>query len=594
MTSSISTSLIGKQRIEPTGFPRVGQSSLGPLFLNRLQEGIRATGLSFYQTFAPLLERRVVVQFATIQRRNLSLAQLKVFNINPVEFLRVNEALRDDREIVLHAVIKDGLALEYASQRLRDDPNIVLPAVTQNGLSLQYASPRLLADDEIVLQAVRKDGLALEYARQRPRDNPTIVLAAAKQNGSSFAFASDRLRRDAATVLAAFDLYNRILNFVNIKKLKDHNPIFLNGVRSRASLLRFVRDSLRDDPEIALLAVKQDGSFLEHVSRRLRDDYHIVLAAVTQNGSFLEYASLRLRDDLDIVSAALKGNSSAFRFASHRIKNDRDIAVRLIEVNHNVYSVLSSTISEDPSFIIKAAEKNGLVLQLIRPHLITLEICLAALIQNPKARDFVSQALLQQASATPDDPDFFPLLCKEKITLDRVCMALERNIEFFKFVSAEMQALLTPDIFISAVRENPMLLMQIADSLLEEEVVNTVIQMKIEPEDSNLTASRERALRHLSDQVLAGNFEGSIVNRWIYPLARYFSDNKRFILCAITYGIELSLASDSLKDDEEVVLAAISRDSFQWDHASDRLKANPTQELIKVLQLSGIDSFPGV
>jgi hypothetical protein len=55
----------------------------------------------------------------------------------------VSERLRDDKDIVLAAVVEVPQMLEYASVRLRDDKDIVLPAVTKNRGMLQYASERL-------------------------------------------------------------------------------------------------------------------------------------------------------------------------------------------------------------------------------------------------------------------------------------------------------------------------------------------------------------------------------------------------------------------------------------------------------------------
>ena len=77
-----------------------------------------------------------------------------------------------------------------------------------------------------------------------------------------------------------------------------------------------------------------------------------------------------------------------------------------------------------------------------------------------------------------------------------------------------------------------------------------------------------------------------IANHWILGLARHFQDNKEFMLCAIaSHGVDLSVASERLRDDEDVVLASVRVVKSDWGYASERLKANPTPALRAVLEL---------
>lgn len=45
-----------------------------------------------------------------------------------------SEDLRNDREVVMKAVQKDGYALEYASYELRNDVEIVIAAIQQRNI----------------------------------------------------------------------------------------------------------------------------------------------------------------------------------------------------------------------------------------------------------------------------------------------------------------------------------------------------------------------------------------------------------------------------------------------------------------------------
>jgi hypothetical protein len=109
----------------------------------------------------------------------------------------------DNKLVVMAAVRRDGLQLQFASERLRDDYNIVLTAVKQNGLALEFASGRLQNNRDIVLAAVKQNGLALEFASVGLRKNRDIVLEAVKQNGMAIRWASERLRRTSKIIITA-------------------------------------------------------------------------------------------------------------------------------------------------------------------------------------------------------------------------------------------------------------------------------------------------------------------------------------------------------------------------------------------------------
>jgi len=70
----------------------------------------------------------------------------------------------DDKDELLIAVKKDGLALKHASDALKNDKEVVLAAVKQEGCALQYASQELKADKEVVLKAVRQTSWTIQYA----------------------------------------------------------------------------------------------------------------------------------------------------------------------------------------------------------------------------------------------------------------------------------------------------------------------------------------------------------------------------------------------------------------------------------------------
>ena len=101
-----------------------------------------------------------------------------------------------DQEVILAAVKKDGLALQYADEDLKKDEEIVLAAVKQNGLALQYAHKDLRKNKKVVLAAVEQNGLALEYASERLKNDTKIVLAAVNQDERALQYAGEKATTD--------------------------------------------------------------------------------------------------------------------------------------------------------------------------------------------------------------------------------------------------------------------------------------------------------------------------------------------------------------------------------------------------------------
>ena len=99
------------------------------------------------------------------------------------------------RRIVMEAVTRCGIALQYASEAMRDDRDVVL-AVRHHGWALEFASPRLRGDRDVVLTAVRNDGSALQDASGDLQCDKEVVLAAVKQGRTALQFASGEIRRN--------------------------------------------------------------------------------------------------------------------------------------------------------------------------------------------------------------------------------------------------------------------------------------------------------------------------------------------------------------------------------------------------------------
>jgi hypothetical protein len=147
----------------------------------------------------------------------------------------INYELRDDKDVVLCAVIKDGKCLVDASERLKDDVDIVLAAINDeaNNNNLEFASERLKSDQEIVLKALEKNRSAIIHMSNDLINDRNFIL---KITQKYFFYSWDILK-----LIESFskDLKNDkefILEF--IKRTKD------------IAILKFCNQKIKDDFDI--------------------------------------------------------------------------------------------------------------------------------------------------------------------------------------------------------------------------------------------------------------------------------------------------------------------------------------------------------
>ena len=67
--------------------------------------------------------------------------------------------------------MKNGCALEFASDEFKDNKKMVMKAVKNCGLALFFASARLRNNPKIVLQAVEEDWKAIYFASDELKMN---------------------------------------------------------------------------------------------------------------------------------------------------------------------------------------------------------------------------------------------------------------------------------------------------------------------------------------------------------------------------------------------------------------------------------------
>lgn len=272
-------------------------------------------------------------------------------------FACASKELKNDRDLALKAVERNGFALSYMNNKMNDDKEIVLAAVNNDPNALSYASEKLRNDKEVILKAINsksyyKHAMVFEHVSEEMRNNKevvfraiittryndinvykrtldlvggslrndkTFILELVQMQGDALRCASEELRNDKEIVLAAATEHDKAFKYAS-KELKSDREFVLELIKlSMWWILAYVSDDLKNDRELILVAVKQNGFGLKYASDEFKNDKEIVLAAVNQTGFGLKYASEELKNDTDIVFAAVKQTGGASEYAGEEL-----------------------------------------------------------------------------------------------------------------------------------------------------------------------------------------------------------------------------------------------------------------------------------
>lgn len=249
--------------------------------------------------------------------------------------LRVCDFLREDREVILHAVRSKLLPITIIRQLehiLHNDREIVLEMVGIYPYIIRFLPAKFCQDKEIILKSIEtakreinsifdtyENCILLKGASDENKDDDEIITAAVKFQGKYIRCASERLRND-----------------YKIQAL---------SINSDGTGIEYVTDKFRKDKNMALRAVTLQGKNLEHVAEEFKDDEDVVDAAISNNcreiqkcedflldnGCALKFASKRLQDKREFVIKAVRNNSLVFNNILEKYITDRDVVSEAIK-----------------------------------------------------------------------------------------------------------------------------------------------------------------------------------------------------------------------------------------------------------------------
>lgn len=299
--------------------------------------------------------------------------------------------------------------------------------------------------------------------------------------------------------------------------------IWIKKVKEDAFEVKLAPFKLRLQKEFAIACCMTNGLCLEHFSD-YQTDKDVVLTAVKQNGLSIEFANVDLRDDYEIAEAAISNNGLALEFLSDFKKFDREFVLKAI---YKDYKAHDYDLLEDDEEIGVACVKSR------KFKTVSDFMCLSQFFRENK-----TVAL----TAVRKNPEIYKVLIPEL----RAEKAIYK-IALSKFgIIPEL-----PDF----VRDNEKIVLE---STLKEDEYLIYASERLRKDKAfvkKVCEIRRDNFRH-ADEMLR--------------------DDKDFVLefIPIICPLEFKYVSRRLRDDQDVVSAALRKNPICYKHASKRLRGN--------------------
>ena len=375
--------------------------------------------------------------------------------------------------------------------------------------------------------------------------------------------------------------------------------VVLAAVSQRNEAIYAVERGLLFHPAVMLTVVNRNGVLLHDLKMKHHDpgwlpERALLLAALAQNGLALKWARLwdaRLCDDGEVVLAAVAQNGLALRYASDALQEDRELVWAAVSSNGLALQYASDTLRGDGEVVLTAVAQKGLALQYASDTLrADGEVVLTAVLahaSDPDGKHFVSP--LQHAS--------------DLLRADRavVLAAVRQQGSALEYASDTLRG--DREVVLAAVRRNKRALQYASESLrADHEVVLNSMGPYGFPQYASPALLRDKpfmldavakvprlvlqdasaALKEDPEVVLAA------VLAWGGALEHASVDlqsDKQLVLAAVRQdGAALAWASEPLRGDREVVLAAVAMDGFALREAAVALQSDRDVVLAAVRQ----------
>ena len=118
----------------------------------------------------------------------------------------------------------------------------------------------------------------------------------------------------------------------------------------------FPMDFKIKNSSIALEIIVVNGSLIRYVDNSLIDNPDFVLEAVRTNGWIVKNLSYKWQNDPEIIKEAIKENINILQYATDELKNNKKFMFSIVETDDRAIELAGDKLKKDPKFI-KVAQK---------------------------------------------------------------------------------------------------------------------------------------------------------------------------------------------------------------------------------------------
>lgn len=351
-----------------------------------------------------------------------------------------------------------------------------------------------------------------------------------------------------------------------------------------------IPEELKKDRDFVLKMIQRDGSLLEIVSEEFKNDKNLILEAdkkIFTQFRALEYASDEIKDDRDVVLHSVSRNGKTLKFASERLQNDKEIAYKAVENSKYAYPFVGKKLKDDKELALIAITNDNYLYQNLSKELQNdLNIILAA------TKNF--DPIFEYATKYQDDKEvvlkIIDLNIRSLYYFNVLSERLRGDEEIFTFISEKLKSEFGSSIQIpkNAIKNRELALKMITKLVFNYDALSIELQkdkeialgvLMINPyqfplipieiqEDKDILQflHTKRWLHHTKNTSISNKQD--IILKFLvddpnvlYIASQELLDNKEFILkCVKIRGCSISYASEKLKKDLDIVLAAVEND----------------------------------
>ncbi|EFC36692.1 predicted protein [Naegleria gruberi] len=503
-------------------------------------------------------------------------------------FLYAAESLRSDRDFVLEIVKKKGDSLRDVSPQFKKDREIVYDAV-KSGRALQYADPIFWKDREIATLAVSKDAHSLSSLTDLKEDREFILncISGANNFFTFLDYVNSSLANDNDFIDELLDIQckysnamwyskedfkalnasrqKRIVNidpacFENIShdELKTDRQLILDCILSERKVLENLNEEFRNDRELIRLAVKQHYGALEYASDELKNDRELVLEAILFDSTNFTFASKELRMDTEILECTIIKDSTFLEYAPESVRRDREFVLRAIRNSFNTISqYFGYNLKEDRDLILEHAKRTGSIETLPQEFKQDREIVLTAIQLYGSEFKYASRSLLNDR--------------------ELLIIALRNGFRLSDYNEIELDR----EIVYESCRYDRNNLKNVPEQYRDdEEIVEAAISY-------TETGYGHYFFECVSDR-LKSNVDfmrkmAKIYGYVIHYVPESLANDRELILNAVSQDAStLQYASEELKNDKEVILTALKISAECYQHISEEMKND--EEVLEALR----------